>query len=137
MRRVLTVLVPLCALMLAGCATDKRSDVLTTTLNAYQHAVRWDGFAAAAKFIEPKVLEEHPLTPIEISRFDQYRVTDYDEGQGAVPAGENEVRQVVTINLINIHSQAERTVIDRQTWHYDGKGHWWLTSGLPDLAPKD
>lgn len=137
MRRVLTVLVPLCALVLAGCATNKRSDVLTTTLNAYQHAVRWDGFADAAKFIEPKVLAEHPLTPIELSRFDQYRVTDYDEGQGAIPAGENEVHQLVTINLINIHSQAERTVVDRQTWHYDGKGHWWLTSGLPNLAPKD
>jgi hypothetical protein len=137
MRRVLTVLVPLCALMLTGCATDKRSDVLTTTLNAYQHAVRWDGFADASKFIDPKVLAEHPLTPIEISRFDQYRVTDYDEGAGATPSGENEVRQVVTINLVNIHSQAERTVIDRQTWHYDGKGHWWLTSGLPDLSPKD
>jgi hypothetical protein len=137
MRRVLTVLVPLCTLALAGCATDKRSDVLTQTLNAYEHAIRWDGFADAAKFIDPKALQEHPLTPLELSRFDQYRVTDYDEGQGAVPGGQDEMRQVVTINLINIHSQAERTIVDRQTWHYDGKGHWWLTSGLPDLAPKN
>ncbi|HEY9133850.1 MAG TPA: hypothetical protein VIM98_19015 [Dyella sp.] len=135
MRRILTVLVPLCALALAGCATDKRSDTLTTTLNAYQHAIRWDGFASAAKFMDAKVLEEHPITPIEQSRFEQYRVTDYDEGQGPMPAGENEMRQVVTINLVNVHTQAERSIVDRQTWHYDGKGHWWLTSGLPDLAP--
>jgi hypothetical protein len=136
MRRILTVLVPLCALLLAGCATDKRADTLTQTLEAYQHAVRWDGFASAAKFIEPKELAEHPISAIQLSRFDQYRVTDYDEGQGAMPAGENEVRQVVQINLVNLHSQAERNIVDRQTWHYDGK-HWWLTSGLPDLSPKD
>ncbi|HEX7814530.1 hypothetical protein [Dyella sp.] len=137
MRRILLVpVVALCA-TLTGCATSKKTDMLTTTLNAYQHAVRWDGFASASKFIDPKVLAEHPITPIEISRFDQYRVTDYDEGQGPMPAGEDEVRQVVQINLVNVHTQSERSIVDRQTWHYDGKGHWWLTSGLPEISPQN
>jgi len=41
----------------------------------------------------------------------------------------------VRISLVNIHTQAERSVIDHQTWHYDEKAkHWWLTSGLPNIT---
>jgi hypothetical protein len=63
------------------------------------------------------------------------RVTGYDDGAGPVPDGENEVRQVVQIGLVNINTQSERTVVDRQTWRYDPeKKRWWLMSGLPDIT---
>ncbi|MGN6228130.1 MAG: hypothetical protein ACTHNM_11920 [Dyella sp.] len=135
MRRIAT----LCALaglvLLAGCATDQRNTTLTATLNAYGSVVRWGDFANAEQFVDPKVREEHPLTPIELSRFKQYRVSDYDDGQGPVPTGENEAQQVVRIGIVNLNTQAERTLIDKQTWRYDPQAkHWWLTSGLPDLT---
>lgn len=135
MRRIATLCVLAGLVLLAGCATDKRNTTLTATLNAYGNVVRWGDFANAEQFVDPKVREEHPLTPIELSRFKQYRVSDYDDGQGPVPTGENEAQQVVRIGIVNLNTQAERTLIDKQTWRYDPQAkHWWLTSGLPDLT---
>lgn len=134
MRRLL-VLVALLTLLLAGCATNQRSDALTKTLNAYAGVVRWGDFGSALQFIDPKLRAQKAPSQLEMGRFDQYRVTGYDDGQGAVPSGENEVRQVVAISMVNNNTQAERTVIDRQTWRYDPAAkQWWLVTGLPDLA---
>lgn len=120
---------------LAGCSTDPRGTSLTATLTAYGNVVRWGNLASAEEFLDPAMRAAHPLAPIDLSRFKQYRVSDYDEGQGAVPVGENEVQQVVRIGIVNLNTQAERTIVDRQTWHYDATAkRWWLTSGLPDIA---
>ena len=134
MRRILSVPIVL-AVLLAGCATDQRNQTLTTTLNAYASTVRWGNLANAEQFVDPDVREAHPLTPLDLSRFKQLRISDYDDGQGPVADGENRVRQVVRIGVVNIHTQEERTVTDRQSWRYDPEAkHWWLTSGLPDFA---
>ena len=138
MRRLVLLTVTASLLLLAGCATDQRNTSLTATLNAYGSTIRWGKLANAEQFVDPTLREEHPLSPIELSRFTQYRVTEYDDGQGPVATGENEAQQVVRIGVTNIHTQAERTIVDHQTWHYDPQGkHWWLTSGLPDLAPAE
>lgn len=134
MRRRLILLCLLAAASLTGCATDRRSQALTATLNAYASTVRWGDFASAEQFVDPAVREANPLTPIQRSRFRQYRVSEYDDGAGAAPTAENEVQQVVRIGIVNVNTQAERTLVDKQTWHYDPQAnHWWLTSGLPDL----
>jgi hypothetical protein len=81
------------------------------------------------------VLKAHPPTSLDMARYAQVRVSDYNEVSGPVPVGENEVRQVVQIGLINIHTQSERTIADRQLWRYDPDNkHWWLESGLPDIT---
>jgi hypothetical protein len=135
MRRVLIPLVTVSMLALGGCATDKRKDDLTTTLNAYASEVRWGDFNGAQKFLDPKELEAHPIPPLEMSRYQQYKVSEYDEGNGPTPNGEFEVKQVVKINLVNQHTQQERTVTDHQTWRYDQESkHWYLESGLPDIS---
>jgi len=135
MRRTVICLVALAALLLGGCAADQRSQTLTETLLAYANAVRWDGFPSAWQFVDPKVREAHPLTSLDQARFQQVRVSDYDEGNGPVPVGQNEVQQVVKISLINRNTQSERSVIDHQTWRYDPrKKRWWLESGLPDIT---
>ena len=135
MRRILSILVVLSVLLLAGCATKTRSDALTTTLKAYGSALRWGDFQSAAQFIDPAVLAAHPLTPLELARYRQVRVSEYDDGAGPVPSGDFDVRQTAMISLVNIHTQSERSVVDHQTWHYDEKTkHWWLTSGLPDIT---
>lgn len=134
MRRLL-VLAALLTLLLAGCASDRRNQALTNTLNAYAGVVRWGDFNSALQFVDPKVRAEHAPSPLEMSRYEQFRVTGYDDGQGPMPNGENEVRQVVAISLVNNNTQAERTVVDRQTWRYDAQtNHWWLVTGLPDIT---
>ncbi|WP_430392344.1 hypothetical protein [Dyella sp. 20L07] len=136
MRRILTLLlVAFSMLLIGGCATDRRNDALTTTLNAYASTVRWGDFQTALQFVDPKVREAHPPSSLDMARFQQYKVSGYDEGKGPTPNGQNEVTQVVQINLVNVNTQAEHTVTDRQTWHYDTEGkHWWLVSGLPDIS---
>jgi hypothetical protein len=129
------LLVLLSTLLLAGCATDRRNESLTRTLNAYGGVIRWGDFGNALQFIDPKVRAEKTPSPLEMSRYDQYRVTGYDDGQGPAPNGDNEVRQIVAISLVNNNTQVERTVIDRQTWRYDQEANrWWLVSGLPNIS---
>ncbi|WP_017463067.1 hypothetical protein [Dyella ginsengisoli] len=138
MRRIARITAVAALLLVAGCATDQRNQTLTATLNAYASTVRWGNPANAEQFVDPAIRKEHPLTPIELSRFTQYRVSDYDDGSGPVPTGENEVKQVVRIGIVNVHTQVERTLVDRQTWKYDPQAkHWWLTTPLPDFAPAE
>jgi hypothetical protein len=138
MRRILNTLAALSALsmlLLAGCATQSRSNTLTTTLNAYGSTLRWGDFQSAEPFIDPAVRAAHPVSPLDMARYKQVRVSEYDNGPGPVPDGEFGARQTAQISVINIHTQSERTIIDHQTWHYDEKSkHWWLTSGLPDIT---
>jgi len=135
MRRLLLVLLALLAAGLAGCASDQRNQALTSTLNAYANTLRWGDFQSAQHFVDPQQAAAHPPSALDMARYGQVRVTEYDEGQGPVASGENEVHQLVHINLVNINTQSERTIVDRQTWHYDPiKKHWWLTSGLPDIT---
>ena len=135
MRRLLLPLLAIVAMLCAGCATDQRNQALINTLNAYANTMRWGDFQSALQFVDPKVRAAHPPSALDLARYQQVRVTGYDEGAGAVPDGENQVRQVVQIGLVNLNTQAERTVIDRQSWSYDPKTkHWWLESGLPDIT---
>lgn len=135
MRRIPYILLALSVLLLSACATQDRSNSLTTTLAAYGGVLRWGDFASAVQFIDPKIRAKHPLTDLDMARYKQVRVTEYDDGAGPVPLDEFDVQQTARISLINIHTQAERSIIDHQTWHYDEKTkHWWLTSGLPDIT---
>ncbi|TAL85632.1 MAG: hypothetical protein EPN69_00930 [Rhodanobacter sp.] len=135
MRRIPSILLMLSLLLLAACATQERSQSLTTTLSAYGGVLRWGDFASAAQFIDPEVRAKHPLTELELARYKQVRVTEYNDDAGPVPISPTEVQQTVRISLVNIHTQAERNIIDHQTWRYGEKArHWWLTSGLPDIT---
>ncbi|KGI78993.1 hypothetical protein [Oleiagrimonas soli] len=132
-----TILILLLAtLTLAGCATDRRNNALQDTLTAYAAAVRWGSFDQASAFVDPKYLKDHPITHLDMERYHQVRVSEYDDGSGPIRVDDTTVRQVVRIGLINVNTQQQRTVIDRQTWTYDPvKKHWWLESGLPDITP--
>jgi hypothetical protein len=135
MRRILTLFVMLSMLLLGGCATDQRNDALTTTLKAYASTVRWGDFPTALQFVDPKVRESQSPSKLEMARYQQYKVSGYDDGKGPMPNGKDEVTQVVQINLVNVNTQHERSVTDHQTWRYDAEGkHWWLVTGLPDIS---
>lgn len=135
MRRIPGILLMLSILLLAACATNDRSNSLTTTLSSYAGVVRWGDLASAAQFVDPAVRAKHPLTDLDLARFKQVRVTDYNDDAGPVPISPTEVQQTVKIGLVNIHTQSERSIIDRQIWRYDEKTkHWWLITGLPDIT---
>jgi hypothetical protein len=125
------------ALCAAGCSsmsTQSESRALETTLVAYANAVRWGDFEQALAFVDKETLKEHPLSAIDMERYKQVKVAAYTE-QPPVPAGAHEVRQIVQISLVNINTQTERSIVDKQLWRYDEKGkHWHLISGLPDIT---
>ncbi|HKR75152.1 MAG TPA: hypothetical protein VJR95_00715 [Rhodanobacter sp.] len=134
MRRILLPLAASAVMLLAGCAQNTRSDSLTATLNAYGSAVRWNGLQSALQFVDPKVLKAHPPTDLDVARYQQVRVTDYDDGAGPVALGDDEVQQTVQISFVNVHTQVERSIVQHQVWRYDENAkHWWLESGLPDI----
>lgn len=137
MRRSILLLGLLCT-MLAGCAKDIRSEALTNTLSRYGALVRWGDMKTAVSFIDPKVLAENPPSALDMARYDLFRISSYDDGAGPQPgATPGEATQMVRIGLINNRTQAERTIVDKQVWHYDDAGHhWWLESGLPDISAK-
>ncbi len=123
--------------LLAACASNPmnvKEELLTETLRSYGSTIRWGDVARAQAFIDPKVLAEHPPTPLELARFRQVQITGYSEQQ-PMPVGDKDVVQIVEISLVNINTQAERSLVDRQTWHYDETAkRWWLTSGLPNIT---
>lgn len=136
MRRIALLALALVLTTLAGCATDKRNNALNTTLSRYASAIRWGDFTTAQAFVDKDYAAEHPMSSIDRGRLDQLRITAYDEGGGPQPDGKDEVVQVVQIGVVNINTQAERSIIDRQRWHYDAeKGRWYLMTGLPDFSP--
>ena len=107
MRRILCIPVLLSVLLLASCATQKRSDTLTDTLQAYSSTLRWGDFQSAQMFLEPKYRAAHPLSKLDLERYKQVRVSGYDDGSGPVPAGKDDVQQTVHIGLINNNTMGE------------------------------
>ena len=127
--------VVLAVALLGGCGTIKNQQtLLQNTLEAYAAVIRWGNFDEAAAFVDPDVLKQHPISALDMERYHQVQVTGYLE-QKAMPVGENEVRQLVEIGLVNVNSQAARSIVDRQLWRWDPKiKRWWLVSGLPDIT---
>lgn len=136
-RYILPVLVVL--LLLGGCATQKgkREKSLDLILSRYASALRWNSFEDGFQFVDPEWLKAHPLTSVDIQRYRQVRVSSYNANP-PVPTGPDDVEQLVQIGVINEHSQSERSIIDRQHWHWDeAKLRWWLTTGPPDITRHD
>ena len=127
-------------LLLGACATQSnrsRQKQLNDTLRSYAATVRWGSFEQAQAFIEPKHLEAHPPSALDLARYRQVQVTGYD-AQPRAMISETEARQLVRIDLVNVNTQSARSVVDRQTWTYDETAQrWWLASGLPDISRQD
>jgi hypothetical protein len=133
--RLLRVVLFAGLLGLGACATERHSrDLLQVTLYDYSGAVRWNRFDAAANFLDPELLAKKPLTPLELERYEQIQVTAY-RVQGSEQPSPTELRQIVEIRFINRHTQAEHSIVERESWRYDETlRRWWLTSGLPDIT---
>ncbi|HET7925146.1 MAG TPA: hypothetical protein VFL30_09625, partial [Rhodanobacteraceae bacterium] len=126
--------------LVAACADmsmqhiQSKETILEDTLKNYAATIRWGDMLQAQAFVDPAYRQAHPMTDLDMQRYRQVQVTAYND-QPAAPINENEVGQTVEIGLVNINTQAARSVIDRQVWRYDEKQkHWWLMTGLPDIT---
>lgn len=124
--------------LLAGCASAGKSDekLLEETLEAYASVIRWGNFEQALTYVDPDTLKEHAPSALDLQRYHQFQVTLYND-QPARRVAPGQVRQTVEIGLVNVNTQAARSVIDNQLWRFDDKARrWWLVSGLPDLTAR-
>lgn len=135
MRQLRTAATLALTLLLAACASGSaKQQALDRALYTYAGMIRWGEFQAAWDYVDPEVREQQPLSETDIERYKQVQVTGYHV-QSSGPTPEGDYGQVVSIALINRHTQAERTVTATERWHYDEAAkRWWLTSGLPDIA---
>lgn len=122
-------------LALTACFPVKNNALLLDdTLSSYAAAIRWGHMDDALGFVDPEVLKKHPVTALDLARYQQVQVSVYSES-APVHINDNEVSQVVEIGLVNINTQAARSIVDKQLWRYDEKANrWWLVSGLPDIT---
>ncbi|NIM70739.1 MAG: hypothetical protein GTN86_08940 [Xanthomonadales bacterium] len=125
----------LAVLLASGCATDPKATSLDETLLQYETVIRWSQWDAALDFLAPEHLSEHPITPLDMERLRLFRVTQYTV-RSAVPMDEGtRVQQVVEIRMFNKNRAVERSVMDRQEWHWnEERQRWFLHSGLPDVT---
>lgn len=133
--RSLHLLLLVVVALLAACASERGArNLLTSALYDYSAAVRWNDFTGAATFLDPETVARRPLTALDMQRYAQIQVTGYYV-KGSEQISQHELRQLVEIKLVNRHTQAERSILDRQHWRFDPtRQRWWLTSGLPDIT---
>ena len=107
-----------------------RFETLDDTVNAYREALRWGYFdrAFAFKKVEEGEVLELPagLEAIQITYYEVVSPPTIGEG--------NFSTQTAKIRYINVDTQREYTVIDRQVWEYhEDKRRWLLVSPLPEF----
>jgi hypothetical protein len=125
--------------LFAGCGSMRsKSDLLDDTLLAYQRAVRWGKMQEAMSFLDPKALEENPVSKLTLQRFEQLQVIGYRVTGVPIADDKGFARQTVQIEFVNRHTQSPRTVIDQQVWQLEPETKkWQLTSGLPNLDQQE
>lgn len=120
-------------LMLTACGPSKK-DSQYSVLMGYGKAIRWGEISMAAAYLAPEYLEKNPIHPLEMSRWQQVKVTHYSESQ-AILENEDTLRQTVSFSVVNRHTGVERQLVDHQLWKYNHENkRWWLWSGLPKLT---
>ncbi len=121
--------------LLTACGPSQQ-DSQYAALMGYAKVLRWGGLEDATQYLAPDYRAKHPLSSLEINRWQQVQISGYSELGDAVLDNDGQtLRQTVRISVINRHTGVERQLIDRQEWRYDPEAkRWWLWSGLPKLT---
>ncbi len=106
-------------------------------IDDYNNAVRWGEWGKAWEYVDPVVRVDHPLTQLELKRFEMVKITEVTE-KASVVLPDGSVDKLMEIQLAGKFTQVERTITDRQHWRWDAKAkRLWLMSGLPDITAQD
>jgi len=121
------------AFMLTGCPSNQADKSRGETFKQYETIIRWSQWDAAADFIAPEYLAEHPISRLDMDRLRLFRVTAYTVRSTGIYDEGMTARQVVEIKMFNANQAVERTIIDEQEWRYhEDVKRWLLHSSLPD-----
>lgn len=119
--------------LLAGCPSNQVDKSRGETFKQYETIIRWSQWDAAADFIAPEYLAEHPISRLDMDRLRLFRVTAYTVRSTGVYDEGMTARQVVEIKMFNANQAVERTILNEQEWRYHEEvKRWLLHSGLPD-----
>ena len=120
---------------LAACASGgSKMDALQSAQYDYSAAIRWNDFEGAWSMVDPEFRKEHPISELEFERYKQVKVSRYNVLASQGSAKDMHARQEVQIDVINEHTQVQRSIRYTEVWRYDEAAKTWLvTSGLPDF----
>jgi hypothetical protein len=137
MTRIFSTFILVLLLVVSGSSAAKVSRKAGEIFDDYDNALRWGEIQKALAFVDPVALKEHPLTELELKRFDTVQFTRVTKKDSVVnPDGSMD--RVMEIGVVGRYTQRERTIVDHQHWRYDSKGkRYWLVSGLPDIMATD
>ncbi|NZA24806.1 hypothetical protein H0E84_00250 [Luteimonas sp. SJ-92] len=123
----------LAALLLAGCAGNKKASALQRQQYAWSAAIRWGDFEGAWNLVDPEYREANPMTELHFERYGHIQISAYRE-RGVQAADEGTVVRDIEIGVVNRHTMAERSLRHTEQWRYDpDAGQWWIANGLPDF----
>ena len=132
------VLIILTLLGFAACSSSQVDKSRAEVFKQYETMVRWSQWDAAAEFIAPEYLQQHPITRLEMDRLRLFRVTQYTLRFAGIYDDGMTARQVVEISMFNTNQAVERTIVDEQEWRYNPTTKQWrLYSGLPDPTKRN
>jgi hypothetical protein len=123
----------LSGLLLGGCGTignDSRNTSFQAATFGYESALRWGRFESAFGYLDPDLRKDKEL-PTSLKGL---RVTGYEIIPAPLAANESEelATQSAKIDYYYDDRNVLKSLVDHQTWRYDGKlNNWWLTTGLP------
>lgn len=117
---------------LTGCASLGQDDALHRAQYDWSAAIRWGDFEGAWTLVDPAYREQHPLTDLELARYEQIRISAY-RTRGA-RADEDSAQREIQIGVINRHTLTQRDVRYTEHWRWDAESErWWIGDGLPNL----
>ena len=126
------------AAALSGCPSNQADESRGEAFKQYETIIRWSQWDAAADFLAPEYLAEHPITRLDMDRLRLFRVTAYTVRSAGLYDDGMTARQVVEIKMFNANQAVERTIIDEQEWRYhEDIKRWMLHSGLPDPTQRN
>jgi hypothetical protein len=136
MRRLLLSLFLLLSAGVAFAGPAQRA--LPGAQDAWSAAIRWGDFDGATNLLDPTLRATQLPSSIESARYKQVQISAYRDRGASVDFKAGQAVRDVEIGVINRNTLAERTVRYRETWRWDPQAKtWWITSGLPDLWPRD
>ena len=112
--------------MAGNAVASRKTDTLDRNQYAWSGAIRWGDFDAALNLIDPKFRAEHPVTDLELERYEQVQITSYRDRGSSVDMKAGLAVREIEIGVVNRHTQAERTVRYREVWRWDEEAKtWW------------
>ena len=115
LKKIISLFV-LAVLVLASCSSNQVDKSRGEAFKQYETIIRWSQWDAAADFIAPEYLEEHPISRLDMDRLRLFKVTSYTVRSAAVFDEGMTARQEVEIKLFIANQAVERTSIDQQEW---------------------